>query len=45
MQSRLEFVVSYLQDVPTPLRDDVTIYGDRGQKVRIINDRFNVAAR
>ena len=33
MQSRLEFVVSYLQDVPTPLRDDVTIMAIEGRKL------------
>ena len=33
MQSRLESVVSYLQDVETPLRDDITIMAIEGRKI------------
>ena len=32
MQSRLESIVSYLQNVPTPLRDDITIMAVEGRK-------------
>jgi sigma-B regulation protein RsbU (phosphoserine phosphatase) len=32
MQSRLKSVVSHLQDVPTPLRDDITILAIEGRK-------------
>jgi serine phosphatase RsbU (regulator of sigma subunit) len=32
MQNRLESVASFLQDVPTPLRDDITLLAIEGRK-------------